>query len=341
DVLALCPLVANGGPQRVILVGRAVVDELGAIRPLWRTLPAATTGGGRCPLLIPGLPLAGIVERLALGARDPSAVIGEDLDFPPVVRADDTGVVVLLLRAGADRELALTDGPAVSGRHLAGRAVSALDLDHAPGVVHHNGVAFFGYAVLPDRPASGFLRVGHVRGAAGTRGRGDDARLLQTPRDAPQDILGAKVAQCFARAPGDMDAGAHGFEATTHDPLGAGHDAGISLCAHADDLATTGDPLPACADATRNRQRVREGQHVQGFDRAGFLVEPVGEDTIGSGDHHGAVTVDVVAVLVDVNVGVLVLGRPVHIRLAEDRLCRALRHIVVEAGLVHVFEEAA
>src|SRR5690606_6128555 len=77
DVLALCPLVANGGPERVILVGRDVVDELGAIRPLWRTLPAATTGGGRCPLLIPGLPLAGIVERLALGARDPSAVIGE------------------------------------------------------------------------------------------------------------------------------------------------------------------------------------------------------------------------------------------------------------------------
>src|SRR5690606_20492428 len=144
---------------------------LGAIRPLWRTLPAATTGGGRCPLLIPGLPLAGIVERLALGARDPSAVIGEDLDFPPVVRADDTGVVVLLLRAGADRELALTDGPAVSGRHLAGRAVSALDLDHAPGVVHHNGVAFFGHAVLSDRAASGFPRVGHVGFAPGARGR--------------------------------------------------------------------------------------------------------------------------------------------------------------------------
>src|SRR5690606_34074209 len=278
DVLALCPLIANGGPERVVLVGRDVVDELGAVRPLWRTLPAATTGGGRCPLLEAGLPLAGIVQRLALGARDPAAVIGEDLDFPPVVRADDTGVVVLLLRAGADGELALTDGPSVSGRDLAGRAVGPFDLDHAPGVVHHNGVAFFGHAVLTDRATSGFLCVGHVRVAPGARGRGDDARLLQTPRDAPQDILGAKVAQCFTRAPGDMDAGAHGFETPTDDPLGAAHDAGISLCAHADDLATTGDPLPACADATRNRQRVREGQHVQGFDRAGFLVEPVGED---------------------------------------------------------------
>src|SRR5690606_10947941 len=185
--------------ERVVLVGRDVVDELGAVRLLRRTLPAATTGGGRCPLLIPGLPLAGIVQRLALGARDPSAVIGEDLDFPPGLRADGAGVVVLLLRASADRELALTDGPAVSGRDLAGRAVRALDLDHAPGVVHHNGVAFFGHAVLPYRATSGFLRVGHVRGAAGARGRGDDARLLQPPRHATQDILGAKVAHGLAR----------------------------------------------------------------------------------------------------------------------------------------------
>ncbi len=138
-----------------------------------------------------------------------------------------------------------------------------------------------------------------------------------------------------------MGGRAHGFEAPTDDPLGAAYDSGISLCAHADDLATTGNPLSACADATCNRQRVREGQDIQGLDRAGFLVEPVGQHTIGPGDHHGAVAVEVVAVLVDVNVGVLVLGRPVHIRLAEDRLCRALRHIVVEAGLVHVFEEAA
>src|SRR5690606_13468951 len=221
-----------------------------------------------------------------------------------VLRADDAGVVILLLRAGADRELTLADGPSVSGRDLAGRAVSALDLDHAPGVVHHNGVAVFGHAVLAERPATGVLRVGHVRGTPGPRGRGDDARLLQTPRDAPQDVLQPHVAQRLARAPDDMGGRAHGFETTTDDPLGAGHDPGISLCAHADDLATTGNPLAACADATRNRQRVGKGQHVQGLDRAGFLVEPVGEDTIGPGDHHGAVAVDVVAVLVDVYVGV-------------------------------------
>src|SRR5690606_30287387 len=211
-------------------------------------------------------------------ARDPSAVIGGALVFPPFVRADDTGVVVVLLPPGAHRELAHTHAPACSGRQLAGRPVHAPDPARAPAVVLHKGVAYYGAAVLSGRAASGFLGVGHVGFAPGARGRGDDARLLQTLRDAPQDILGAKVAQCFTRALDDMGGRAHGFETPTDDPLGAAHDAGISLCAHADDLATTGDPLPACADATRNRQRVREGQHVQGFDRAGFLVEPVGED---------------------------------------------------------------
>src|SRR5690606_7374032 len=257
-----------------------------------------------------------------------------DLDFPPGLRADDAGVVVLLLRASADRELALTDGPAVSGRDLAGRAVSALDLDHAPGVVHHNGVAFFGHAVLPYRATSGFLRVGHVRGAAGARGRGDDARLLQPPRHATQDILGAKVAHGLARATGDMDGRAHGFRDAAD-----GFSNRPRIIRHADDLATAHDELATSPDAPGPRQRVHRGQDVDGFQRRGFLVEPVRDRGVGPKDVGLPVAVDVVSVFVQVNESVLVAPDPIHIWLGKQTVGAGPDDLAGRRSLIRAHEQ--
>src|SRR5690606_5627737 len=178
------------------------------------TLPSSATGSGCRPLLIPSLPLAGIVQRLALGARDPLPVIVEDLDLPRILAPDNAGVVVVLLqyRAGLD-----TLGCRWSLRRLdcGCRAVRVLARDRLPVLVQHAGVACRYHLLLASRSFSGLLEVRHVGFAPGGWRLSDYLGFAEHPRRALQDVLSPEVSDHFARATGDMDGGAHALREST------------------------------------------------------------------------------------------------------------------------------
>src|SRR5690606_27856130 len=306
DVFALRPLVTQRGTERVVLLLRDLVNELLAIGFGRGTLPSSTTGSGCRPLLIPGLPLAGIVQRLALGARDPLPVIVEDLDLPRILAPDNAGVVVVLLqyRAGLD-----TLGCRWSLRSInrGGRAVRVLDLDGVPVLVQRDRVAFGDHLILASRSFSGLLEVRHVGFAPGGWRLSDYLGFAEHPRRALQDVLSPEVSDHFARATGDMDGRAHALREAAD-----GASNRPRIIRHADATPQQVDTTAHGTRARRPRQRVGarlEDQAVEDAHRPlrGLVVHPVLVDGIAPVQVGGAVIVNVVAVLVEVHrlIGVL------------------------------------